>query len=257
MGSPLAAVALLTRRELVRFFREPSRIIASIGTPMLIWILLGSGFAGSFTGAAGDGSYASFLLPGMMAMTVLFGSIFAAISLIEDRHEGFAQSVLVSPAPRWSLIGAKVIGTSVLAGGQAAVLIPAVAIVGPMPSASGVVLALVVLLLIGAGMAGLGLGLAWVVDSTQGFHGIMNLVLLPMWILSGAVFPLSGAAGPMRIVMLVDPLTWPTEALRSALSGVPAGVPGGDAGAWAGAVAFVVIGVSIAVLGMGRDRAVA
>lgn len=233
-GTP--ALLTLTRRELVRFLRQPSRIVAAIGTPLIIWIFFGGGFAGSYIrpGAEGPGtsaaSYAGFLLPGMASLTVMFSSIFAAISLIEDRHAGFLQSVLVSPAPRWSVIGAKVAGGTILAAAQGFVLLLLAPVLGMHNTFAGFWLAVLALVLISVGINGLGLAAAWRIDSTQGFHGVMNLVLMPMWLLSGSLFPAAGAAVWLRVIMWVNPLYWPTAALRHALSpelaqeAVPAGV---------------------------------
>ena len=220
--SGLGVAVNLTKREMVRIVRQPSRLIASIATPVLIWVLLGSGFANSFKPPtelleSAGASYGLYLLPGMLTMTVLFSSIFGAISLIEDRHEGFLQSVLVSPAPRWALGLSKLLGAALLATAQAAVLLPAAYVLGDPISILGLGQILVVLFCASLGVAGIGLAAAWWVDSVQGFHGIMNLVLLPMWLLSGSVFPLAGASGWMKIVMMANPVTWCSQTLQSVL----------------------------------------
>lgn len=252
--SPPGAPALLTltRRELVRFARQPSRVVATLGTPLLIWALLGSGFAGSF--ARGGPSYAGYLLPGMASLTVMFSSIFAAISLIEDRHAGFLQSVLVSPAPHWALIGAKVAGGTILAAGQGALLLLLAPVLGLTTSAAGLVGALVALIAISVTINGLGLAAAWRFDSIQGFHGVMNLVLMPMWLLSGALFPAAGAALWLRIVMYFNPLYWPTAALRAALSPTPVEERLGPAGVWALAALVAAAGFILAWATVGRLR---
>jgi ABC-2 type transport system permease protein len=212
----LPALLWLTRRELIRFVRQPTRIVAAIGTPLLLLVFFGGGFSGSFAQSAGS-SYA-YLLPGMAVLTVMFSSIFAAMSLIEDRRAGFLQSVLASPAPRWAIVGAKIAGGSLIAALQGALLLLMAPLVGLPFSFTGIGLGILALLIISIGINGLGLAAAWRIDSTQGFHGVMNLVLLPMWMLSGAIFPWSIAAVWMRTLMLINPLYWPTAALRHAIS---------------------------------------
>lgn len=243
-------VATLTRRELVRLIRQPSRLVATIATPVLLWVLLASGFARSFRlpEAATETSYALYLLPGMLLMTVLFSSIFGAISLIEDRHEGFLQSVLVSPAPRWSIAAAKLSGTATVAIAQALVLLPAALFLSEGIGPVKLGLSVLALLSASLGIAGLSLAMAWWIDSVSGFHGMMNLVLLPMWLLSGAVFPLEGSSGWMHAIMLVNPMTWCHMALR----GVLLGGGGTDALAWVGAGAFALSGLAAGWLALGR-----
>lgn len=224
-AAALSATWVLTRRELIRYARQPSRIAASLGTSLLIWVFLGSGFAASFASpaavSAGAGSYALHLLPGMLALTVVFSSVFGSISLIDDRNEGFLQSVLVSPTPRWTLVASKLLGGSMLALGQAALLLPGVYFFGARPGILSLIEAIAALACASVGVTAVGLALAWRINSVQGFHGVMNLVLMPMWLLAGTLFPIQGASGWLRPLMLLDPLTWPSEALRHAVTGTP------------------------------------
>lgn len=249
----LPAFLSLTRRELVRFIRQPSRVVAALGTPLLVWVFFGSGYAGSFARPGGGGaSYSGYLLPGMVSLSVLFSSIFAAISLIEDRHEGFLQSVLVSPAPRWAVIGAKVAGGTILAAGQGAILLLLAPVLGLGGGVIGLVLALLALVAISVAINGLGLAAAWRIDSTQGFHGVMNLVLMPMWLLSGALFPAAGASVWLRAVMYLNPLYWPTAGLRAALSPQLPHEPLGWAGIWGLTLLVAAAGFVLAWLTVGR-----
>lgn len=251
--SGLTTTAALTRRELVRILRQPSRLMASIGTPLLLWVLLGSGFARSFRAPAGDpaaadAGYGLYLLPGMLTMAVLFSSIFGAMSLIQDRNEGFLQSVLVSPAPRLAIAASKLLGSALIATLQAAILLPAAFFLSDDVSAMGLALSVFGLLCVALGIAGLGLAAAWWVDSVQGFHGVMNLVLFPMWLLSGALFPLEGASGWLRTVMMLNPVTWSTRALHHSLGYLegPGTLP------WAITIAFAAAGVVLGWITLGR-----
>lgn len=258
-ATALAATWVLTRRELVRYARQPSRIAASLGTSLLIWIFLGSGFAASFTSPAasaathdGAGSYALHLLPGMLALTVVFSSVFGSISLIDDRNEGFLQSVLVSPTPRWALVASKLLGGSLLALGQAVLLLPGIYLFGARPGVFALIEAVAALACTSLGVTALGLALAWRINSVQGFHGVMNLVLMPMWLLAGTLFPIQGASGWLRPLMLADPLTWPSEALRHAVTGTHPAAPLGVT--WLLALLFPTVASLFAWLSM-RGRA--
>lgn len=230
VGLALRAAGALAAREVRRFVRQPSRVVGSLATPALVWAFMAAGFAGSM----GQGAeYPRFLLAGMASMTVLMSSIFGAMSLIDDRHAGFLQGVLTSPAPRWSAALAKLAGGAALAWAQGAILIPASWVLGAPFTVTGLVQALAALAVIAVFVSALGLALAWVVDSSQGFHGVMNLILMPMWLLSGSLFPVGEASSVVRPLMVANPLTWPTSLLREALGAGAIDLPGGAPAAWA------------------------
>ncbi len=214
-------VATLWWRDVVRFFRQPSRVVGALGTPLVLWLLIGSGFGGSFraTATGTDTGYLEYFFPGTVMMILLFSSIFSSISIIEDRHEGFLLSALVAPISRLSLVLGKVLGGATLALLQAAafVLLAPLARIPlaslPWPSLLGVAL------LIAVSLNSLGFVLAWYLDSIQGFHAIMNLLLVPMWVLSGALFPSSGASTWIRWIMRINPLAYGMATLRELLAG--------------------------------------
>jgi ABC-2 type transport system permease protein len=243
----LLATLTLWRREIVRFCRQRSRIVGSLGTPVVFWLLLGSGLGRSFRTAAEPvppGGYLEYFFPGTLALIVLFTAIFSTISVIEDRQAGFLQGVLVAPAPRVSIVLAKLLGGTTLAVAQAVLFLPFGPLAG-VPFAPGAIAAAVgVLALLGFALTGLGFILAWSLDSTQGFHAIMNLLLVPMWILSGAVFPAGGAAGWVRAIMAVNPLTYGVAALRRTLTGELHGPP-------LEVSLLVIIGFGLAMLAAG------
>ena len=247
----LLAAYTLWWRELSRFGRRASRVLSAVATPILFWLLIGSGLSNSFRlpGGPGDLDYLEYFFPGAVVMLVLFSAIFSTISVIEDRREGFLQGVLVAPIGRWAVVAGKVLGGASLAWFQGAIFLALAPLAGiPLTTESalhaGGVLALVALVLTGVGFA-----FAWKIDSTQGFHAVMNLLLLPMWMLSGAVFPLSGAPVWLEWIMRLNPLTYGLAALRGALYGDP----GRLGAALPGAVpSLVVLALwSIAILGVG------
>jgi len=219
------------KREVLRFVRQRSRVVGALGTPVVFWLLIGSGLGGSFR-AEGPGQrevpFLEYAFAGTLALIVLFTAIFAMISIIEDRKAGFLQAVIASPASRISIVAGKVLGSTTLALIQAGLFLALAPLIG-VPLHGTTALAVVgVLFLVSIGLSGLGFLVAWPMESTQGFHAIMNLFLVPMWLLSGAFFPASGAAGWLRGIMTLNPLTYGVSAIRHALYPGPEPVVVGD-----------------------------
>lgn len=242
MNDGVDAMLALTRRELTRFLRQPTRIAASIGTVLIIWFLGASGLAGSFSFAVESSaespvvtavSYSAFLLPGMATMAVMFSAVFAAISLIQDRQAGFLQSTLVSPAPTWSIVASKVAGGTIISSAQGLLVLLAAPIAGAKLG-FGIIPAVMALVLTSAAVISLGLALAWWINSIAGFHGVMNLILLPMWALSGSLFPVEKSAGWLRAAVRMNPLHWSTQALAKSM-----GVGQSSLWHWLGMLVFV------------------
>ncbi len=219
----------LWRREVVRFLRQPNRVVGAIGTPLLFWILLGSGVGRSFRPSTGDSHYLPYLFPGMVVLILLFTAIFSTISIIEDRKEGFLQSVLVAPVPRSVVVLGKILGGAFLAFIQAVIFLALAPTVGVHFTAATLLGALGMLAVLGIALTGLGFVIAWRMQSIQGFHAIMNFLMIPMWLLSGALFPPAGASVWMRWLIRINPLTYGVTSLRRILfPGDPglAGLPG-------------------------------
>src|SRR5262249_9905629 len=207
-------------RDVIRFLRQRSRIVGALGSPILFWFVIGSGLGRSFRGSGTSaGGYLEYFFPGTLALIVLFTAIFSEISVIEDRQEGFLQGVLVAPVPRTAIVLGKVFGGAILALVQACLFLALAPFASVPLHLSAVVPIVGVLALLSIGLTGLGFVIAWSLDSLQGFHAIMNLFLIPMWLLSGALFPAAGASRWVRALMLINPLTYGVEALRRALYG--------------------------------------
>ena len=245
----------MMKRELIRQVRQPSRIVTSILTPLLIWIFFVGGFSSAIGQDNTDQNLTAYMIPGVASLTVMFSSIFASISLIQDRHDGVLRAALISPAPRWSIVAGKVGAGSIVAMLQGLVVLAALPFLGVDLSLIGVIGACIGLGLISVALIGLGLGLAWVVDSSQGFHGIMNAVLMPMWLTSGAIFPINDAAGWLRTIAMVNPLSWAHSAVRGSLGMNPiSGVPNGLD--WLILILFACASGALATLVMTRASAV-
>ena len=227
----LGAILALTHRELIRFLRQRTRVIGAFGQPVIFWILFGAGLRTSFrapTWAAGlthEVTYQEYFLPGVAVLIVLFTAIFSTISIIEDRREGFLQGVLVAPVSRLSIVLSKLAAGTVLAIFQAGLFL----LMGPLLSSLGIgaeidvswsvsrmLLAVMFLMLIAAELTALGFIIAWPMNSTQGYHAVMSIFLMPMWLVSGAFFP-GGDSGWLFWLIRVNPLTYGVAGLRRLL----------------------------------------
>src|SRR2546425_5818801 len=204
-------------REVVRFYRQRTRVVGVIASPVLFWLVIGSGFGTSFRSGAGGQHYLDYFYPGALIMIVLFTSIFTMMSVIEDRKEGFLLSVLVAPVPRSAIVLGKVLGGTTLSTIQGLIFLAFAPLVGVHVSPGDFLLVALTVFLVSFALTALGFAIAWPMDSTQAFHAIINLFLIPLWLLSGALFPLAGASGWIRLLMRINPLTYGVEALRSLL----------------------------------------
>jgi ABC-2 type transport system permease protein len=219
MTAPVLIPALaLCRRELVRFVRQRNRVIGALATPLVFWLLIGGGMGGSFRaeGLPGGDNYLQYFFPGTVLMILLFTAIFSTISIIEDRREGFLQSVLVAPVSRMAIVLGKLMGGTILATGQGLIFLLLAPLVGIRFSVLGFTQAFLIMTVIAFALTGLGFCIAWRMNSTQGFHAIMNLFLMPMWFLSGALFPADKAWGVLRWIMNANPLSYGLTGLRQA-----------------------------------------
>jgi ABC-2 type transport system permease protein len=206
-------------REIVRFYRQPTRVVGVLASPLVFWLVIGSGFGTSFRSGGGPGQqhYLDYFYPGALIMIVLFTSIFTMMSVIEDRKEGFLLSVLVAPVPRTAIVLGKVLGGTTLSAVQGMIFLIFAPFAGVHLHPLQVLLVTIVVFLVSFSLTALGFAIAWPMDSSQAFHGIVNLFLIPLWLLSGALFPLSGASKSLQIVMRLNPLTYGVEALRALL----------------------------------------
>ena len=212
-------VMTLCWREVVRFCRQRSRLVGAFVQPLVFWLLLGGGLRASFRppGTPPGTSYVEYVYPGIIAMVLLFTAIFATISVIEDRRMGFLQGVLVSPVSRSSIVMGQALGGTTLALIQGIIFLLLAPAAGVPLTVASVLWMVLVMFLVAFGLTSLGLVIAWRLESTQGFHAVMNLILLPMWVLSGAFFPATGVPGWLGWTMRLNPLTYGMAALRRCL----------------------------------------
>jgi ABC-2 type transport system permease protein len=213
----LIAVYAIWLRDCKVFLREPSRVVGSLAQPLLYLLIVGQGIASSLSlnQAPGRVGYLQFMYPGILGMSVLFTSIFSAISIIWDREFGLLKEVLVAPVPRWGVALGKVLGGATVALAQAAILIALGPVVGVTLSVGLVVQLLLICFLMSVAVTALGVCIAAGMRSMQGFQMVMNFLVMPLYFLSGAMFPISSAPGWMRALMVLDPLSYGVDALRN------------------------------------------
>jgi len=245
-----ATVAVLWRRDVLLFVKQRSRVIGAVATTLLMWLVIGAGIAPSFSLPTGQVDYMEYFYPGMILMLILQVSISATMSVIEDRNQGFLQGVLVAPGSRASVAIGKVIGSTTVGLMHSVLFLLVAPLAGFSYASISWPLLIVVLILTGLALTGTGFMLAWVLDSVAGYHAVMNLVLFPLWILSGAMFPAEGLHPVMATLVRFNPMSYAMSGLRRALYGndLPPGV--GLIGSSAALEIIVLLVTTTVILGL-------
>lgn len=213
-------IYILWLRQLKRYFRSRSRIIGALGQPLLFLFALGYGFGPIFQ-RAGQGNYLQFLVPGIIAMTILFTSMFNGIEIIWDRQFGFLKETLVAPVSRYNIMLGRTLGGATVAVFQGLVVLFVSFLAGfRVESLVGIPVALVFMFLISLLFTALGTAIASVLEDMQGFQLIMNFLIQPLFFLSGALFPLQGLPIALSYITIVNPLSYGVDAMRGTLINV-------------------------------------
>jgi ABC-2 type transport system permease protein len=216
----MSAIYILWLRAVKRYVRSKPRIIAALGQPLLFLIALGFGFGPIFQ-RAGQGNYIQFLAPGVIAMTILFTAIFSGIELIWDRQFGFLKETLVAPVPRILVMIGRTLGGATIALIQGLIVVVICFAVGfRVTDYSKLPVAIVVMILIAVMFTALGTAIASVLSDFQGFQLIMNFLVMPIFFLSGALFPLTNLPKVLNVIASIDPLSYGVDGLRMALVGI-------------------------------------
>lgn len=219
MSYDSAVIRALWQRDMTRFLRQPSRIVGALGQPLIFWLVIGSGLAATFRIPGTPVDYMEFFYPGVVMMVLVFASIFAAISVIDDRHQGFLQAVLTSPASRGALVTGKCLGSMSVALAQVALFLALAPLAG---FSLGYIQWLALLVLLGAAsfaLTAVGFAVAWWLDNTQAYHAIQMILLVPLWVLSGAMFPPDRSHALFYAVMHANPIAYGVTGARHALYG--------------------------------------
>jgi ABC-2 type transport system permease protein len=239
----MSAIYILWLRELKRYSRSRAQVVASLGQPILYLVALGFGLGPVFQ-KAGRGSYLQFVAPGVIGMSVLFTSIFSGIGLLWDRQFGFLKETLVAPVPRLHIMIGRTLGGATVALVQGLLVLVVCLVAGFRPvHASALPMALLFMALICTVFAALGTAIGSTLQNMQGFQLIMNFLVMPIFFLSGALFPLEGLPAGLAVVTRLDPLTYGIDGLRGAFIGVSHfSAPVNAAVLGAVAVVFLVLG---------------
>jgi len=216
----MSAIYILWLRELRRYVRSRAQIAASLGQPLMYLVALGFGLGPVFQ-KAGQGSYVQFVAPGVISMTVLFSSIFSGMGLLFDRQFGFLKETLVAPVPRYQIMLGRTLGAATVAVVQGLLVVVVCLIAGFRPvNAATAPAALIFMMLIACVFSALGTAIGSVLQNMQGFQLIMNFLVMPMFFLSGALYPLNNLPKLFSIVTSLDPLTYGVDGMRTVLLGV-------------------------------------
>lgn len=218
MNRELEGIYALWKRELIRFYRSKSRVIGSLGMPFFFLVILGTGLNNAFV-VPGQGNYLEFIAPGIIGMVLMFGSMFSGIIVLMDRQFGFLKETLVAPISRLSIVLGKAFGGATTAMIQGTIIMVIAFFLGVQFQIANVVLLLLFMFLISVMFVSLGIAIASKMEDMHGFQLIMNFLIMPLFFLSGALFPLSTAPELLRTASLFDPLTYGVQGLRFILLG--------------------------------------
>jgi ABC-2 type transport system permease protein len=237
------AIYILWLRQLIRYSRSKSRIVGSLAQPLLFLVALGFGF-GPIYAKAGGGNYVQFLVPGIVGMSIMFSAVFMGIEMIWDRQFGFLKETMVAPVPRFKIMLGRTLGGATVASLQGLIVLLISLIIGFRPITwSMMPLALLIMFIIALLFTSLGTAIASLMDDMHGFQLIINFLIMPMFFLSGALFPLQGLPKVVDAIANIDPLTYGIDALRFALLGA-----GHMSLPWN---LFILIAINLLFLGVG------
>jgi ABC-2 type transport system permease protein len=238
----MRVVYILWLREVKKYLRSRTQIVASLGSPVMYLGVLGFGLGPVFQ-RAGEGSYLQFMAPGVVGMTVLFSSMFSGIALLWDRQFGFLKETLVAPVPRLWIMAGRTLGGATVATLQGLLIFLVSLVAGFRPrSLAAVPLAFGVVALTAVVFAALGTAIGSTLKDMQGFQLVMNFMVMPIFFLSGALYPLANLPKALAVLTRIDPLTYGVDGVRGALTGVTHFGVAADAAALAG-VAALLLGV--------------
>jgi ABC-2 type transport system permease protein len=206
-------------REALRYIRYRSRILSSIVTPLLWLLIFGTGLGSAIRFGGIAGSYKAFIFPGIIGQTILFTSIFSGVSVIMDRQYGFLKEIMVAPVSRPSIVFGKALGIGTASIIQGVILLLLSFVVGVQMTPVIFIASFLLMIPISVGLAGVGLLIATFTDSMEGFNLIMSFIVLPMFLLSGALFPVTGLPSFLQVAVYLDPLTYGVDALRQVIIG--------------------------------------
>jgi ABC-2 type transport system permease protein len=226
------AIYVIVLREFKRFFRQRMRLMVTAARPLFWLFIVGAGFsrlvdapgaAGAGAGHAGNGTYLQFIMPGIVGMTILFSSIFSTITVVWDREFGFLREMLVAPVSRVTIVIGKLLAGTALSVMQGTMLLVVTPLVGIRLTPADVLYMVLLMTLVSLAITALGLVVASLLTSLEGFNVIMNFIVLPMFFLSGALYPVDALPMPLNKVTLINPLSYGVDAFKHVMLAADAG----------------------------------
>jgi ABC-2 type transport system permease protein len=217
----IEVIYILCLRQLKHYWRSKARLIGSLGQPLLFMIAFGFGFGPMYTKASGGANFMDFLVPGIVTMAILFTAVFSGLEVIWDRQFGFLKETLVAPISRTEIMIGKTLGGATIAMIQGLIVLSLTYMFGfRFPSLSSLVLGLIFMFLIAIFFTGIGLTIASKMKDMQGFQMILNFLIMPIFFLSGALFPLTNLPSAVYFISRIDPLTYEVDGLRGVIAGM-------------------------------------
>lgn len=217
----IEVIYILWLRQLKHYWRSKARLIGSLGQPLLFMVAFGFGFGPMYTKASGGANYMDFLAPGIVAMSILFTAIFSGLEVIWDRQFGFLKETLVAPISRTEIMVGKTLGGATIAMIQGLIVLCITYFLGfRVPGLVSLGIGLIFMFLIAIFFTGLGLAIASKMKDMHGFQLIMNFLIMPIFFLSGALFPLENLPSSIYYISRIDPLTYGVDGMRGALAGM-------------------------------------
>ncbi len=217
----IEVIYILWLRQLKHYWRSKARLIGSLGQPLLFMIAFGFGIGPMYTRASGGANYMDYLAPGIVSMSILFTAVFSGLEVIWDRQFGFLKETLVAPISRTEIMVGKTLGGATIAMVQGLIVLSLTYVLGfRVPGIGSLLIGLIFMFLIAIFFTGLGLAIASKMKDMHGFQLIMNFLIMPIFFLSGALFPLENLPSSIYFISMIDPLTYGVDGMRGALAGM-------------------------------------
>jgi ABC-2 type transport system permease protein len=220
------AIWVIAYRDLIRFVQERARLISSFAMPLMFLVIFGAGFSQMIGNLTPGVDFLQFMYPGIIAMSVLMGSLMSGLSVVWDREFGFLKEVLVAPLSRAGIVLGKTVGTAAISLGQGLIMLALAPVIGVTVDGMLILKLIPLIIIVSMAMSGFGILLASRMRSMQGFQLLANVILMPLVFLSGVFFPVNNVPTWLEVISKVNPLTYGVDAIRQAFLDAMPGIAG-------------------------------